>query len=55
VNLAAWAEHFHAQVPDRQRAAGSSTPLEGKALAIALAMVKPVPMKGGTETHAVMA
>jgi putative transposase len=37
---------FHAQVPDRQAGGRSSTPLEGKALAIALAMVKPVPMKG---------
>jgi hypothetical protein len=29
-----------------KRAAGSSTPLEGKALAIAVAMVQPTPMKG---------
>jgi hypothetical protein len=29
-----------------KRAAGSSTPLEGKALAVAVAMVQPAPVKG---------
>jgi transposase len=44
-NLAAWAEH--AQAPrTAKRAAGSPRPLEGKALAIASAMVKPAPVKG---------
>ena len=45
-NLAAWAERFHAQAPDRQAGGRSSMPLEGKALAIALAMVEPAPVKG---------
>jgi putative transposase len=45
-NLAAWAERSHAQARTAKRAAGSSTPLEGKALAIALAMVEPAPVKG---------
>jgi hypothetical protein len=35
-----------AQVPDRQAAAGSLMPLEGKALAIASAVVKPAPVNG---------
>jgi hypothetical protein len=38
-----------------KRAAGSSTPLEGKALAIALAMVEPAPVKGEPTAHAVVA
>ena len=29
-----------------KRAAGSTTPLEGKALAVTLVMVEPAPMKG---------
>jgi putative transposase len=48
-NLAAWgrtAEVAANQPPDRQAAAGSPMPLEGTALAVALAMVQPVPMKG---------
>jgi putative transposase len=44
-NLAAWAEH--AQAPrTAKRAAGLPRPLEGKALAIASAMVEPAPTKG---------
>ena len=46
MNLAAWAEHFHAPVPDRQAGGRVINALERKALAITLAMVKPVPMKG---------
>jgi transposase len=45
-NLAAWAERSHAQAPDRQAGGRAPTPLEGKALAIAMAMVEPTPMKG---------
>ena len=34
---------------------GQPTPLEGKALAIALAMAEPAPVEGGTDAHAVLA
>jgi putative transposase len=44
-NLAAWAEHAQAPRTAKQ-AAGSTTPLEGMALAIASPMVEPGPMKG---------
>jgi putative transposase len=45
-NLAAWAERCRAQAPDRQAGGRATTPLEGKALAIALAMVEPAPVNG---------
>jgi putative transposase len=50
-NLAAWAERARAFRTAKQ-AAGSPKPLEGKALAIALPMVEPVPAKGGTHAQA---
>jgi putative transposase len=45
-NLAAWAEQHHARVPDAKRAAGSATPLEGTAMAIAVTMAQPAPKQG---------
>jgi putative transposase len=42
-NLAAWAEHARARTA--KQAAGSSMPLEGKALAAAWATAKPAPVK----------
>jgi putative transposase len=44
-NLAAWAEHPIPRPRTAKRAAGSSTPLEGRALAIASAMAEPAPAK----------
>jgi Putative transposase DNA-binding domain/Probable transposase len=51
-NLAAWAERV-ASLRTAKQAAGSTTPLEGMALAIASPMVEPGPMKGGTNAQAV--
>src|SRR5829696_8759382 len=48
-NLAVWAEiatMATARAPDRQAGGGVTTPLEGKALAVAEATAKPAPMKG---------
>jgi putative transposase len=45
-NLAAWAERSTPRPRTAKWAAGSTTPLEGTALAIALAMVQPTPLKG---------
>ena len=47
-NLATWAQAAQMRSGPRpaKQAAGSPMPLEGKALAVALAMVKPAPMKG---------
>jgi putative transposase len=47
-NLAAWAERQHAQAPDRQAGGRSSTPLEGKALAVAVRDGGTGPDEGGT-------
>ena len=47
-NLAAWAESATmaaARAPDRQAGGRVTTPLEGKALAVAAATAKPAPMK----------
>jgi putative transposase len=45
-NLAAWAEQHMPRSRTAKRAAGSATPLEGKALAVAVAMAQPAPTKG---------
>jgi hypothetical protein len=49
-NLAAWAERHHAQAPDRQAGGRESTPLEGKALAIAPSDGETSPSERGTNT-----
>jgi putative transposase len=44
-NLAAWAERNHARAPDRQAAAGSSMPIEGKVPAVISVTVQPASTK----------
>jgi putative transposase len=54
-NLAAWAEGATmaaARAPVRQAGGRVTTPLEGKALAVAAATAKPAPDEGGTDAPA---
>jgi putative transposase len=49
-NLAAWAERHYTQAPDRQAGGRIPTPLEGKALAIAVSDGETGPSERGTNT-----
>ena len=55
VNLAAWAEHFHAQVPDRQAGGRVINAPGGEGAGHRERDGETSPDEGGTETHAVMA
>ena len=55
VNLAAWAEHFHAQVPDRQAGGRVINAPGGGGTGHRARDGETSPDEGGTETHAVMA
>jgi putative transposase len=54
VNLAAWAEHFHAQVPDRQPGGRVINAPGGEGAGHRVRDGETSPDEGGTETHAVM-